>query len=74
MERAAPPFEAPSRFRRLAESWLTLWRRTPGLRINDDRDRADRERYAAYLQATLAVLPQISTAQGASEPVPAAPN
>lgn len=75
MERAAPPFEAPGRFRRLAESWLSLWRQTPGLRIiNVERERAGRERYAAYLQATLPLLPQISTAQGASEPVPAFPD
>jgi len=62
-ERLAPPHEAPSRFRRLARSWLALWRNADAFSPHGhDADEywPAHARYAAYLQHDLAELERIA--------------
>ena len=65
--RLAPPHEAPALFRRSAELWLDYWRRASGSKESSIL-RADRERLAAYLRATLGALDSIAAGEA---PAPA---
>lgn len=77
-ERLSRPFEAPARFRRIAEAWLTLWRQGETLFSREDYDppfsieSPERNRYATYLRRTLASLDAI--AAGTDTGLPASRN
>jgi len=66
-ERLIPPYEAPTRTRRIARAWLALWGRGGSLfsrEAYDDRDLPTnapvRQRYASYLRHLLADLETIT--------------
>jgi hypothetical protein len=60
-ERLAPPYAAPARFTRIAEQWLTIWKSGQVLfadrveRVDPMQD-PERQRFAAYLTASLSGL------------------
>jgi hypothetical protein len=75
-ERLIVPFEAPQRFRRVAEAWLSLWAqgRAVGERSVDNvraTDSAEKRRYATYLRRQIANLDAIATGADPGLPPPA---
>jgi len=73
-ERLVPPHDAPARFRRVAETWLSLYRRGDSMIASVDaelRPSSDSQsaRYAAHLNALLERLDMIAT-----DTTPPAPN
>lgn len=55
-ERVVPPFEAPARFRQVAEQFLRVWDAPPQPHEEWARASVENIRFAAYLRATLAAL------------------
>ncbi len=66
----APPDEAPRRFRKVAESWLALWKNADAFvppSRSADAVWPQRARYAAYLETVLEKLDTIAIGEAATE-------
>jgi hypothetical protein len=60
-ERMVPPFEAPARFRRIAEEWLMMWGKSGELEESAPRELpTSLHRHAAYLRRLLPHLDEIA--------------
>jgi hypothetical protein len=60
----ATPYDAPTRFRRMARAWLVLFRESTAALGEEDQARESDLRYAAYLERTLSDLDAIAQVGG----------